>query len=104
MCLWEGYPVLEGMSYYPVWISPSRQLRGWSFGPACDSPVEANRVLKDRLKEGATLGCVVEMRKGPKGVEKTPLITYVQPASARKILEHWEDLWDSTEGPAPAPG
>lgn len=79
--------------YYPVWIAPGRRKGGWAFGAPCNTPIEAYYALKQRMAEGATLGCVVEF----KGGEKRPLAQFVQPPSARKIIDHWEDLWDATE-------
>lgn len=79
--------------YYPCWISPGRRAGGWSFGPPCDTAGAAANYLRERIRQGATLGCVVEMR----GQQKTPLADYVYPPAAKKIIAHWEELWDATE-------
>lgn len=79
--------------YYPVWISPGRKAGGWSFGRPCDTPQEADRLVRERMACGASLGCVVEC----KGGEKRPMVGHLQPSSAKKIVAHWEELWDATE-------
>lgn len=79
--------------YYPVWISPGRRAGGWSWGRPCDTAAEAGYLVRQEIARGASLGCVVEMA----GVEKTPLAEYVSPRSARRLIEHWEQLWDATD-------
>ena len=80
--------------YYPVWIAPGRKAGGWSWGKPCDTPKEADQIVKEKfLAENATLGCVVQMSGG----EKILMANHVKPPSARRIIEHWEDLWQATE-------
>jgi hypothetical protein len=43
----------------------------------------------------ASLAFVVEA----KGAVKTPMTTYVYPESARKVVRHWESLWDACDPP-----
>lgn len=79
--------------YYPVWVSTT----GWvslRWGKPCDSPSEARNVGRTEVDAGnASVSFVVRMGDG----EKTPMPTYTYPAPARKVVEHWESLWDATE-------
>lgn len=80
--------------YYPVWIAPGRKAGGWSWGKPCDTPGEADQILKQQfLAEKATLGCVVKITDGA----KRPLLSHARPTSARTIIEHWQNLLDATE-------
>lgn len=79
--------------YYPVWIAPGRKAGGWSWGKACDSAKEADEITKQKILAGAPIACVVEFAGGI----KTPIIRYLRPPSARRVVAHWEGLWDATE-------
>jgi len=81
--------------FYPAWISTSGRV-SLRWGRSCDTPSEARQVGRSRVASGeASLAFVVRFSGG----EKTPLPTYTYPESARKIVEHWERLWDATEPP-----
>lgn len=80
--------------FYPVWVSNSGRV-SLRWGKPCDAPGEANAVGKAEVEAGrATLSFVVEFSEG----EKKPLASWTHPPAARKIIKHWEALWEATEG------
>jgi hypothetical protein len=86
--------------YYPVWISNSaahgRSSLCW--GKPCDRPSEARDIGTAEVDAGrATLSFVVQF----KGGEKLPLPSYTWPRSARRIIQHWEELMEVTDVPHP---
>ena len=84
--------------FYPAWISNHAGDSGpaLKWGKPCDTPGEARRIGMAEVDGGrATLSFVVRFAGG----EKVPLARYVHPKSARRIIEHWEQLLDATEGP-----
>jgi len=80
--------------FYPAWVSSSgRTSLRW--GKPCDTPSEAGRIGAGRVKSGeAAVAFVVRFGNG----ERVPLSSFTYPPSARRIVEHWEALWDATEG------
>ena len=79
--------------YYPAWISSSGRV-SLRWGKPCDTAPQAAFAGREIARRGeATLAFVVRFSGG----EKTPLATYVYPPSARRIVQHWESLWDATE-------
>lgn len=81
--------------YYPVWVSNSGRV-SLRWGKPCDKPTEAKAEGKGEVDAGrATISFVVKFADG----EKTPMASYTYPMAARKIVEHWESLWEATEYP-----
>lgn len=78
--------------YYPVWVSTSGRV-ALRWGAPQDTPAAAAQIGHAEVKAGrASLSFVVELKDGA----KTPLPGYTRPESARKIIMHWEALWDAT--------
>ena len=50
------------------------------------------------MRARATLAFVVRFGDGA----AKPLLSYVNPPSAQRIVAHWEELWEATESPDPA--
>lgn len=83
--------------FYPAWISTTGRV-SLRWGRPCDSVPEAKAAGKAEVDAGrASLSFVVEFSGG----ERRPLAIGVYPEKARKIIRHWEALWDATE-PGPA--
>jgi hypothetical protein len=84
--------------YYPVYVAtraPARRGSSLCWGRPCDTIGEAGRVGKAAVDSGeASLSFVVRFGGG----EKTPLSRATYPRSARRVIEHWEALWDATDG------
>lgn len=81
--------------YCPVWVSATG-LVSLRWGKPCDRPSDARRIGKAEVDAGnASISFVVCFSGG----EKKPLPTYTYPESAKNIVQHWESLWDETEGP-----
>lgn len=84
--------------YYTAWISNHAGNSGppLKWGKPCDTAAEAKALGKAEVEAGrATLSFVVRFSSG----EKTPMPGYVHPPSARRIIEHWEALWEAVEKP-----
>jgi hypothetical protein len=80
--------------YYPVYIAPGRKTGGWTWGKPCDTLVEAGRWLNDEMESiGSPMGLIVEFANG----QKTPMVDHIRPESAKKVVRHWEKLWEITE-------
>ena len=83
--------------FYPFWVSThAKSEHGTSLyqGKPCDTPKEAKAIGKAEVEAGnATMSFVVMFKNG----ERTPLLGYIYPAGARKIVRHWEELWGRTE-------
>lgn len=81
--------------FYPVWVSQTGRV-SLRWGKPCDAPSEAAKIGKAQIEAGnATVAFVVRFGGGV----REPLATYIYPPSARRIVEHWERLWDATELP-----
>ena len=81
--------------FYPIWVSMSGR-RSLMWGKPCDAPSEAKAIGRAQVDAGkASLSFVVRFGDGA----REPMPQYVHPQSARKIIEHWESLWDATERP-----
>ena len=79
--------------FYPVWVSKTGRI-SLRWGRPCDTPSEARRLGKNEVDAGrASLAFVVCFQGGT----KTPMPHFVYPASALKVVQHWESLWDATE-------
>lgn len=79
--------------YYPVMVAAHGRV-SLRWGKPCDTPSEAKHLGRTEVDAGnATMSFVVRFAGG----EKTPLPSYTYPAAARKIIEHWESLWDATD-------
>lgn len=79
--------------FYSAWVSTSGRV-SLRWGPPCDTAAEARTIGRVKVVEGqASVSFVVRFAGG----KKTPLSGYTHPASAKKIIEHWESLWDATE-------
>jgi hypothetical protein len=81
--------------YFPVWVATragSRPSLCW--GKSCDTPREADAVLKGRLADGsASLGFVVRFRGG----ERDVMHGHTVPPSARKVIAHLIALEDALD-------
>lgn len=79
--------------FYPAWVSRSGRI-SLRWGRPCDSPGEAQRAGKAAISRGdASLAFVVRFGGGA----REPMARFTSPEPARKIIEHWESLWDATE-------
>ncbi len=79
--------------FHPVWVSNQGRV-SLRWGPACDTPREAKRLGRIEYDAGRA-PLVFVVRADDEG--KKPLLGYVYPEAARKIIEHWEDLMLATE-------
>lgn len=81
--------------FYPAWISNHAGKRpSLCWGKPCDTPAEAGRLGKAELDAGnCTLAFVVRFEGG----RKEPVLSYVQPKSARRVVEHWLELLAACE-------
>jgi hypothetical protein len=88
-------PLPGKVLYYPVWVSATGRI-SLRWGKPCDTASEAAKIGKAQVAgENATVAFVVRFGDG----KREPLTTSVYPPSARRIIEHWESLWEATEGP-----
>lgn len=88
-------PLPDKTLFYPAWISTSGRV-SLRWGKPCDQPSEAIAVGKAEVQSGnATVAFVVRFAGG----ERTPLPNWTYPGPARKIVKHWESLWDATDMP-----
>jgi hypothetical protein len=79
--------------FYPVWVSSSGRV-SLRWGKPCDTPGEARRAGKEAIARGeATTAFVVRFADG----KKEPMPSFTSPELARRVVEHWELLWDATE-------
>jgi len=79
--------------YYPVWVSKTGSI-SLRWGSACNSPKEARQIGQNEVaKNRASISFVVEFAND----EKTPMPTYTFPKTARRVIEHWEELWTATD-------
>ena len=84
---------VDKILYYPVWVANHGRV-SLRWGKPCDTPAEACRIGKAEVDAGtATLSFVVKFANG----EKTPMMGCTKPESARKIIQHWEALWDAVD-------
>jgi len=90
-------PADDRRVYYPVWVSAAGRV-SLRWGPPCDTPADAARLGKAEVRAGtASLSFVVEVRGGA----ETPLPNWTYPEAARKVVMHYERLWDATDTPDP---
>jgi hypothetical protein len=81
--------------HYPVWVSMCGQ-RSLCWGAPCDAPSTALKIAESHIQSGnASLAFVVRYVDG----KKTPMRHFIKPVSARKIIGHWEALWDASAEP-----
>lgn len=79
--------------YYPVWVSTTGPV-SLRWGKPCETPDNAMSAGREKVEEGqASLAFVVRFADN----EKTPLESYIYPTSARKIIRHWESVWEAIE-------
>jgi hypothetical protein len=85
----------EKTLYYPVWVATEAGRRSsLCWGKSCDTPQQADAVLKDRLADGsASLGFVVRFRGG----ERDVMHGHTVPPSARKVIDHLIALEDALD-------
>ena len=80
---------MDKILFYPVWISVGRKDDAVSWGEPCDTAKEAREILKDRVGSGrASMGVVVRFGDS----KRVPMQSYVYPASAEKVIRHWEEI------------
>jgi hypothetical protein len=84
--------VTEPVLYFPVWV-PVNTGESLHWGQPWERAQEAETVGRKQVKAGkASLSFVVRVE----AEKRPPLLSYIHPQSARKIIEHWEAVKQAT--------
>lgn len=82
----EGLDASGHVRWWPVWAERGE----WRWGEPVTTPGEARAVIRDNTSPLRTLVCIIDG-------ERRALDNEIRPPSARKIVRHWDALWDCTE-------
>jgi hypothetical protein len=82
----------EPVLFYPVWV-PTAGSDVLHWGQPCGRAQEAKMGGRKQVEAGrASVAFVVRVE----GEKRIPLLSYIHPQSARKIIEHWEAVKQAT--------